>query len=168
MARTAIKVDLELLKRLIQEVENDGPLENQFILYYKVAELYNSNVQHDTFPAITHSIVKLRILSCNISIKTQPGKKGRTSFSSQVTRTSRSEKFKNNPKILEAFRQMRKDFPTKQKWMDKVEAGSLKYMMKLKCFECSGNDDAESKHCSIINCPLWPALLRNSQHQIKE
>ena len=74
MARTAIKIDREGLTSIINELEANGPLFNQSMLWQKAAEAYNAKYNTD----ISHSVVMLRVTKeWNIPIKTKPGLRGR-------------------------------------------------------------------------------------------
>ena len=179
MVRTPINVDITSLRRIIKEVEVNGGLGNQSQLFKEVARRYNGMLRdikmgattkpliEGIFPEITPSVVMLRIKENNIRIKTVPGKRGRpkgqkivTSDGEPVKRVKRSDKFKNNPKIMAAIQELRKEFPEKEKWVDKIEEGSLIHGIKLHCYSCSGRDNSESLNCLALNCALFMWLSR--------
>ena len=176
------KVDLPLLKRLIKEVEGNGALANQSLLYKGVASRYNNVLRDITlgtsnerlvggiFLPITPAIVCLRIKEYGIQIKTKPGTRGRKKGSKSirsdgtpVKRVKRSEKFANDPLIVQSLQEVRKEFSEKSKWVDKLEGGSIIHGIKLHCFGCSGFDSVESRHCQALKCPLFCTLPRSPQ-----
>lgn len=179
--KTPKKVDTTLLRRILKEIEADGPLKNQSMLYQKTAEQYNNALRdikmganangilvESIFDSITSSVVMLRIKENNIRVKTLPGKRGRPRGTIKlkdgqpIKRTTRAEKFQNNPKIVESLEAIRKEFPQKQGWVDKLEGGSVIYGVRLKCYECGGGQVSEIKNCPILACPLYPFLPRNA------
>ena len=183
MVRTPIKVDLYLLKRIIKEVEGNEGFTNRSQLYVAVAERYNNMLRdirmgatqtgklvEDMFPDITPSIVMLRIKENGIYVKTKAGKRGRPkgvkivrADGQKIKRTSRAEKFQNNPRIVQSLAEVRKEFKEKPHWVDKLEAGSFIYAIRLYCLGCSGGDVSESKYCAMLNCPLFCVLPRKER-----
>jgi|ETNvirenome_6_85_1030632.scaffolds.fasta_scaffold33918_4 hypothetical protein len=87
---------------------------------------------------------------------TQTGEHAEKMRQARGKRTSRAEKFAANPAIVEAHKNLRQTFPTKQKVVDKiVNDGSLKAAVALKCWDCSGGLSSEVSSCVLNNCPLW-------------
>ena len=179
--KTPHNVDLPLLKRLIKEVEGNGPLANQSLLYKEVAARYNNVLRDITlgtsnerlvggiFLPLTPAIVCLRIKECGIKIKTQPGKRGRPKGvrsiqpdGTPVKRVKRSEKFANDPLIARPLLEIQKELHEKPKWYEKIAGGSMKAAVVAKCFLCSGWSVTEMKLCNILSCPLYPFLNRKS------
>lgn len=178
-----IKVDLKLLKQVVAEVENSQEFTNLTSLYECVAKQYNGRLQDIVlaskgaangamFPPITHSVVKLRIKEFGIKIKTKAGKRGRPMGSSNDTkprkRISRGEKFSHNPEIQASLEAMYAEFPDKKRWVDHIKDGSMKYAIKLGCYDCMGRSTADVQKCGIIRCPFYPISRRQPKDNKEE
>jgi hypothetical protein len=42
-----------------------------------------------------------------------------------------------------------------RKVLDRVRRGSLRSAVSAKCYDCTGYQKAEPKHCVVVACPLW-------------
>ena len=160
--KKAILVDRYALTKAIEDAEKDGPLRNQKELWEIACELYNKKALG---PTISHSIVQLRAREWKLEIKTKSakGRRGpmspehRASFlAARGKRTSRKDKFKNDPEIQEHFKLLRERTPVRfHQIIDLVEEGSRTASQKLKCLDCSNFQTAEIRRCEIKACPQW-------------
>lgn len=164
MARVKIEVDRKLLFSCIQEVEKDGPLTNQNLLWEAVAELYNKQAK----VPITPAVVGLRAKEWSIPLKTVPGKRGRQKGSGNPAflaaaraakgpRKSRGEKFAGNASIADHNQQLIQIVPASFRSLaERAAKGSMKAAVVLHCVQCTGYDRKSVKHCtSNGSCPLW-------------
>ncbi len=163
MGRTKKKIDVELFRRVIDEIDSPD-LSNKTILYNMVAEKYNKIVTVD-FPDITMSVVTLRIKELGIPLKTPTGTKGRPKGSkipagTARNRTSRADKFASNSKSREWFETLEKACPEKTTWIEKIKGGSLKYALKYYCYTCSGFSASDALQCKDLSCPFLLFLPR--------
>lgn len=162
MAKSTTPVDRNLLEVSIKEAEKNGPLANLNELWKTSTVFYNEqitkmgDIANSPYPLITPSIVLLRSKDWKLPTLTQPGKKGRQK-GSKITigkKVSRSEKMKS---FSESFKKMRKHTPGRfAKVLNKVEGGSLKSALKLKCLDCSNYEPKEIKNCRVTSCALYP------------
>ena len=160
--KKAIEVNQYALTKAIEDAEKDGPLPNQKVLWETACELYNKKALGTT---ISHSIVQLRAKEWHLQIKTKSakGRHGPMSpehkerfLAARGTRTSRKDKFKNDPEIQEHFKLLRERTPVRfHQIVDLVEEGSRTASQKLKCLDCSNFQTAEIRRCEIKACPQW-------------
>jgi len=146
MPRKKIDIKEEDLRKYIKEVEAKGPLSNRSELHNAIAEKYNH--------VISTGVIGLRIKEFNIKVKTPVGKRGRP-VDAVVNRTTRGDKFKAK-KYKRSFDTMREEMPQYKAIIKKIEKGSLKQAIRLKCLDCCGGYVNEIKHCNIEGCALWP------------
>lgn len=165
MAKIARKVDKKTLQNAINEVESKETFTTRSALHDAVAPIYNKNKKKE-FPEITSSIVMLRITEFKLDVKTPKGKRGRQPGAKlpkgfggggAKNRTTRKEKFQNNPDIVAHFAKLRKVTPERfLKVLDRAEAGSMKSAVKLHCLQCVNFETKEVRNCqSMGSCPMW-------------
>lgn len=155
MGRRAVKVDKQKLQSAVALVESSGPKKNRSELFDAVVKEYNNSNPPEPLKA---PVARSRILEWGFVLKTPKGKRGRQPGSGPVSRNrvSRGEKFKNSKTAQEAFRALRKT--TEEKFLpivDKIEAGSMKEAVRLKCIDCSGGSVSEVRKCQVKDCPLY-------------
>lgn len=160
--RKEIKISQTLLTKVIRDLEVNGPLPNQSLLFEKAAENYNA-VKEKDYPDISKALVYLRVKAWGIEIQTKAGKRGRQKLTpediahmqqNRKTRGKRSSKFnKNACAALETH--FKQEAPRFLPIVNKCNNGSLKAAVKLMCIECGGWEPSEVKQCNITSCPLW-------------
>lgn len=163
MAKTAIQVDRTLLENIIANVESNGPLINRNALYKKVSESYNAGIASRGLKPIKAGVVFLRIRDWGLQVKTPIGKRGRQAGSSfpgsAANRKSRSDKFKSDPVVQKSFKSIRQyignEAPRLLPIVDRIEDGSMKAAVKLKCLECCNWQPNEVAKCSVNDCALF-------------
>lgn len=172
MAKPTTVVDKDILQSCITELEKNGPLVNQSVLWKAVADLYNTK----TVPApITFSVVALRVKQFELTVKTQPGKKGRGPLSDEqkasmaagrvnkTTRKTKKEKFAQVVGFEEYMKSLYEKAGTRFKnLVVSIENGSRSAAVKLTCLECVGfQGTADVRNCTAHgrdgsnSCPLW-------------
>ncbi len=153
VGRTKVEVDKNQLVEQINIAESNGPFSTRQELAIAVASsnwALNNN--------ITTSVVITRIAEFGITPLTPKGKRGRQS--GQVLSQDHKDKLLAgrgtkvaDPKWIGALKKSMSAcyFPI----IDKIETGSLKAMIKLKCLECTNENKSEIRGCTILGCPLW-------------
>lgn len=161
MARTTTPVNKDKLIAAITEAEANGPLSNHAALWVAVADIYNKTEE----TKISHSVVNLRVKEWNLPVKTQAGRRGRTSMTEEqkqkmhesrtsTPRKSRSEKM---AKFTKTFVAWEKNFPPQYaKLIEKAKKGSMKAAIKLNCLGCCAFVAKEIAKCSCFGCGLYP------------
>lgn len=173
MAKTVTPVVESSMKTAIFNVENDGPLATQAILYEKVAAEYKRLVPVQD-REVTANVVIGWIKRNNFPIKTQPGKRGsglkpcQPGETRNFTRTTRAEKFAKDPEIINHLESLKVKVPERYVSLtDKIAEGSLKAALKLKCLECCNYQREEIRECRCKGrCAVWH--LRPFQHDEDE
>lgn len=79
MPKTFVQIDKNLFIQCVKDVEENGPLDNLSDLYKNVAELYFKKDRELTV-SLTPQFVMGRIKDWELEVKTQKGKKGRSSI----------------------------------------------------------------------------------------
>ena len=106
---------------------------------------------------LTAAVAMVRAKEMQINTKTKPGKRGNAALgtlSNKGTRTTRANKL---VAFATSFDAMRRSFPSLSlPVIQKAQNGSIKAAVKLKCYDCSGFQKAEIKHCTVSSCPLYP------------
>lgn len=155
MSKVAIEVDRNLLAHKVLMAEQQGPLPSLSELFKVVAHSYNAD-KAPVYPNITYSIVQLRVKEWGIQFITQPGKRGLRVDQKEegAGKSKRSLKMAN---FTKTFERLNKIVPEKYKGLiKKVQGGSQKAAIKLKCLDCSYYDVKEIKNCACSSCPLFP------------
>lgn len=180
MAKTAFPVDRKKLEASIVEAEAGGPLANRSALHIAVEGIYNLK---EPPKQITSAVIGLRIKEWSLSCATPIGKRGRAKGESfggvKGKRTSRSEKFQKNPKVISGFKKLRKELSVKFQdgkpafpssalsMMNRLESGSMKAAVALKCLDCAGGSILDVKLCNCNSCPLF-AFRRWTEDTVTE
>jgi hypothetical protein len=163
MAKKTVEVDRNKLELAIEKAEVNGPLGNLNLLWEAVTEFYNKSYPPTQ---ITKSVVMLRVNQWGLQVKTKAGKKGRTAGVSLTEeqklamkagrKTSRKEKFANDPVISAGLEQLGKQVP--ERWsnlVEKLKNGSMKAAVTLNCLDCTAYQPKEIKLCTCTSCPLF-------------
>lgn len=176
MGRRTKEVDKDLLQQALNQAENGRALKNLDTLWKKAVKIYNKSGPPEE---ITFSVVSLRAKQWNLEHITKAGKRGRaagTKLSAeqkeamQAGRTSRADKFQNDPDKAESCRQILAEGEKMDRirhtdrfsnLAQKVVGGSMRAAVQMKCLECSSYQSSEVRRCHIQGCPLWPFLQRN-------
>lgn len=165
MARTATVVDRTRLVQAIEKAEAGGVFSTRNELYDAAAKLYGDE-------KVSPSVVYLRIKEWGLVCKTPIGKRGRKDLGAikgaPRNRVPRAQKFKA-PAKRAAIAALRHAVSGPIRYQDgstndtskylpvvnRVEAGSMKAAIKLKCLDCCAYDKEEIKHCACSSCPLF-------------
>lgn len=162
MAKRPLNVDRKALVQALAKAEEGGPLSNLNLLWNKAAELYNLMAVPEK---ISFSVVALRVKDWKLEVQTKPGKRGggltaearaAGQAARRGTRTSRADKFSQNPTVVAGFKELKKNVP--ERWQPLVQramAGSMKAAVNLNCLDCSGFQTAEIRNCVCTYCPLY-------------
>ena len=182
MAKQSTIVDKEILQACITELEKNGPLKNQSVLWKAAAELYNTK----SVPTpITFSVVSLRAGQFGLTFITPLGKKGRGPMTDdqkasmaagrvkKVGRKTKKEKFAQVYGFDEYMASLHEKAGQKfNNLVVSIEHGSRSAAVKLTCLECVGfQGTADVRNCTANgkngsnSCPLW--LFRPYQGSIE-
>lgn len=169
--RRTKSVDRSLVEKIIHTIELSGPVESGITaLCQKVAEQYNSTP--GIAEPLSHSVIYLRIKEWNLTLKTQPGKRGRAAgFGGNKgprNVTTKAEKFANNPAIVSHHEGLEKVIPERfLPVLEQVKEGSRSAAVKLNCLQCCAFMTAEVRKCtSQGSCTLW--AFRPYQGKVEE
>jgi len=164
MSRTKLVIDYQKLQEEIDEVEKET-FSNYSSLCAAISELDSRLMVNGTgctrtakhVPKTIHpSQVYIAISTEKVKCKTVPGKRGKVAGQS---RTSKADKFANNPAIMESFGVISKEVPDKYKnLLEQAKKGSIKSMCKIKCLMCTGFSGMH-KGCDSKGCALYPMNL---------
>lgn len=161
--KTAYEYDLELLKQIIKEKEDNNQYSTHSSLFSDVAKTYNEKKSGGR--DINAGIVGLRVSSLQIPLKTAKGRRGRQAGTKieSGNRTTRGEKFAGSPKITKHFAALERVLKADKFYqrygnlLEKAKAGSASACVKLTCLQCVNYDVSEIKECPAIGvCPLYP------------
>lgn len=162
MGGRRITVEQDKLVKVINDLENQKT-------YSSLIQLQNDvvNSEYGRQIGITAPNVYNYIKKWNIQIKTKAGRGtdslSRLRNSSNVVRVTRGEKIQQDPQGQTWIQAVRNHFKFLcgnklgrfQKSLTKLEAGSLKAAVGLKCVECCGGDTIEIRECVCMDCPLY-------------
>lgn len=169
MARSSTEVDMIRLKNVFLQM--DGKFDNRGDLWVAISHYYNQNLP-TSLKEISFSIAKSRIESAEWNIKTPKGKRGRSDVylsRNGTKRTSRKDKFQNNPVIKDSLKLMLASTPQRGETVAlKIIDGSANAAIKLKCLECSNYQTLEVKHCQIPSCSLYAFRPYQGKNDIQE
>jgi len=165
MAKPMTEVSRSTLEAAIRKAEEQGPLKNLDSLWISACEIYNSWTDRNQ---ITKSVVMLRSIKWKLETKTKPGKKGRAAGvplsaeqkaamqAGRGARKPRAEKFAADPVLVEGFKDLKKETPERfLPLVSKLEAGSMRAAVALKCLDCSSHQPVEIRLCPCTSCPLY-------------
>lgn len=174
MGRPMIQVDQNSLTTIINRCEANKTYRNHSELFKDVASLYND--QHKT--TLTPAIIYLRVNEWGIVLKTEKGKKGRQkgdgpaiSLDQRAARQPRSDKFAASKVAQQSLGLLRAEVKREQNGrflplVKRLEGGSMKAAVALKCLDCCAGSVVDIKHCPCTSCPLY--LFRPYQHKSEE
>lgn len=156
MAKTKLEINKNELQKLVTELEAKQVFANPSHLWKAVeASDWAKGLQPRP---LTASVAYARAKELGIIFKTIPGKKGggnpNLGSAPRGPRVPRSQKMK---KFSKTFSLMRKEVPEQYQYLiEKVEKGSMKAALKMKCLDCSAWDMSEVRNCVCTGCPLFP------------
>lgn len=172
--KTSAVIDRELLEKCIAEVEVNGPLASQSVLWQKSADLYNQRLPDGGSP-ISHTVVYLRAKEWNTTTLTPKGMKGRSGPMTDDQKAKMKEARQNAPHKSKAeklshvggadehIERLRKHTPKQfHPLIDKLSKGSRSAAMKLMCLQCVGFERIGVRECGGKSCPMF--LYRPYQH----
>jgi hypothetical protein len=157
MARTKLEINKVEFQTLVTALEAKQTFANPSHLWKAVEDSAWAKQQQPR--ALTASVAFARAKELGIVSVTPPGKKGRggnPNLGNYVRgpRIPRSQKMKA---FGESFTIMREEVPEQyQGLIDKIEKGSIKAAIKLKCLDCSAWDMKEVRGCVCPGCSLYP------------
>lgn len=157
MARTKLQVDRGALLAAILAAEASQP-SGRFETRIELAKaVERSQWAQTAYPKqVTFSTVLLRIDEFGLEgeIATKKGKRGRRAGS--VLSDEQKAAMQNGRKKRGVnVDNLRKNTPMAfLPIVDRIESGSLKAAIKMKCLECAGFQRAEVKACTVTSCPL--------------
>jgi hypothetical protein len=158
MGRASITIDKDVLQETIISCESKKEYKNQGELFNDVAIAYAIRVNKDK---ISPTWVYQRVQELSLNLKTPKGRIGRVAGQGPTgTRTPRSEKFAADPKALASLGTLKGEILREQggKYLPvfkRLENGSLKAAIALKCLDCSSYQQNEIRHCACTSCPLF-------------
>lgn len=166
MARTKVVIDEALLRRVIKETEEAKHYTARSALFNDVSSAYNQRITGSMKP-LNGQLVYLRVRELGIELKTPVGKRGRAAgFVNTGVRVPRADKLAGSKDAKATFSAIRDELKLQYEdgssakrflpLVDKMESGSLKAAIKMKCLSCANYDPQEVKACQIILCPLLP------------
>lgn len=148
MTRRKAPIDKGKLKELILKLEKDKKYENRQELYTELANQFDTSIT-----TISNRIKTFGLIDV---ITTPIGQRGNKLLNLTKTKGPRKN-FYTSPdgkKHIAAIKNS--THKSMHPVIDRAAKGSLKAAVKLKCWECSGEQKGEIKHCEIIDCALWP------------
>jgi hypothetical protein len=96
-----------------------------------------------------------RVKEFNIEVKTPAGKRGASLESFRAAGIP----LRKGKKVIptDVIEKIKKHVPEKyHKKLEKIQTGSLKSAIFLKCMDCSTYNMREVSRCTVYGCPLWP------------
>lgn len=164
MPRIKNQINKDELQKVINELEKDRDFANLTELFTAVA-----NSEWGRRNKITAGVVYLRVKEFNLKLKTQPGKRGAgnphlATLKRSGPRTKKSEKFAKHPEV---FQRLINAYPDSyHNLIGRLQKGSSKAAITLKCLDCCNLNKNEIKWCTIKECALW--LIRPYQPKAGE
>lgn len=164
MPRPTINIRETELRSLINTLESSKTFKNHSELFKAVCDSdWAKSLKNSAGNAVTlqPATVYQRVKEFGITLKTEAGKKGRVAGSSfTVVRTTRASKFSTNELVQNSIKSIRKNTPHGyKKLVDKIEAGSLKAAVRLKCLDCVNYTVGEIGVEACSSCPLAPFVF---------
>ncbi len=157
MSRKSITLNNDLLKSIIEQCETTKQYKNQSELFNDVAKEYGKHIGQTPSGAWVFT----KIQSLGLVIQTQKGRIGRQKGETVTTeRKSRGDKIARNPEALAALKSLKGEVLAEKNGkflpiFKRVENGSLKSAVVLKCLDCTAYQPNEVRHCPCTNCPLF-------------
>jgi hypothetical protein len=159
MGRKTIEINLDLLKKTIEEVEAAGPLANLSALYKQVSDAMLTKGE----TAINPQLVRLRIEALRIPVKTLKGRKGRApgqkvDLGSIPNRSGRQMRAEVRSALLAVGPSNQKGQISRLRYtkiLNRASKGSLKARLTLKCLECANFQQEEVRNCGGVDCVLY-------------
>ena len=152
MARTTIPVNRQKLVEIIAKLEGENQYTNRSTLFAAISQQYGDS-------RITPAIIYLRVREWGLTLQTPVGKRGRKLGEHKgiaIGKVARAEKFARNEGIKNALVELVKTTPQRfQPVGQRVDNGSKKAALQLKCFDCCDYQTTEVCHCPVVNCSLW-------------
>lgn len=174
MGRASILIDKVELTNQINSAESTNTFDNLFSLCSHICNsdwaktLKNSSGRSIT---LTPSVVYQRINQFSIPTITKPGKRGRIKgqIVGHVNRKTRATKFAENKDISESIAILRKNVPSQyQHLVDKIEKGSGKACIRVKCLDCVNYTASLISDESCKSCPLYPLIYKKKKESTDE
>jgi hypothetical protein len=158
MAKKKLLIDKDVFQRVVEQLESANTFPNPSSLWKAVE---NTEWAKGQVPRpLTAAVAYMRAKEFGIVCATKPGKRGGTMTEARIAklhtggRRPRSEKMKS---FTPTFAEMRATYPvTLLPLIERMEKGSLKAAVTLKCLECCGFIRAEARNCACPGCSLYP------------
>ena len=166
MPRPTIQINKDSFTAIIADLETKKTYRNHSELFKDVSSVYNDKHQQDGI-TLTPAIVYLRVKEWAVALKTQKGKKGRqkgeqlnTAGVTSVVRLPRGEKFASSDLARQSIGKLRQEVKREQKGrflplVNRLEKGSMKAAVALKCIDCCAGSTTDIKHCPCTSCSLY-------------
>lgn len=148
MSRKKVEINKLTLQETIQRLEKEKTFTNRQELYAELALVFKTS----------STTINNRIKSFNLLdvITTPLGKKGNKLLAAPKHMGPRKNKYDSpeGKRHIKAIKRITavSMHPT----IDRAAKGSLKAAIKMKCWDCSGEQKGEIKNCTVIDCALWP------------
>lgn len=162
MGRIALVIDAKELEAELLKLETNGTFENRSRLYEALCQTSWAKGIKDALGrsrGLTPANVYQRVKEFNLEakLKTPQGKRGNPHLGQSSTPRNRAESMKNKKGYLLAINRLRADFKkeSERKLLAKLEKGSLKAGIALKCRECVCRVLSEAGRCTVFSCPLY-------------
>jgi hypothetical protein len=161
MGRTPLVVDMEKMRKVVEEVERGGPLPNLSMLCKIISQRMGN---------ISPQVVRLRLTSENVPVKTVAGRRGRPGncgggnpYTEELGKRHIAAIRKMIPlatrkKDVETFNLSMKSLRNLEESDNPFKR--MKAAVRLKCLECA-TEIVEVRECTCVECPLW--LIRPSK-----
>jgi len=165
MARQAIQIDKIELEKVINSLEESRVFSNRGELWKAIEETdFAKNCQPRP---LTFQVAMLLCQKYNIEPKTPKGKKGRNIGEGFP---SKNRGIRASKKLTEEQANLVINIIPKDKrenysgLIQKVQKGSMKALVHLKCLDCSNWQREEVRNCTVKNCPLYVARPYKQTH----
>lgn len=167
MGRASLLIDKDLLSKSVRDCESSKEYSNRSLLFKDVATTYGTHIGK----SVSSTWILLKIQELGIELRTPKGRKGLQQGQPRINteRTTRAVKLATDPKAVTSLKLLKIEvLKEKQgKYLPlyyKVEKGSLKAAIQLKCLECCNFQANEVRNCPCKSCVLHCFRpFRNSQ-----
>jgi len=152
--RKPIVINAHELQEQINQLEAERTFANRSELWAAI-ELTPWALAQQPRP-LKGQVAMLKAKEYNLNIKTAVGKRGREKGCGPIPGGGRKKRKMNEESLLLLKTGIPKENREKlEKVMAKVEGGSMKAAIKLKCLDCCNWVPSEISACEIKGCSLW-------------
>lgn len=158
MGRASLVINKDLLSKSVLDCESAKEYSNRSLLFKDVASTYGTYIGK----SVSTTWILQRIQELGIELRTPKGRIGRVQGQAPASgeRRTRAEKLATDPKAVKSLSLLKKDVLREKQGkylplFKKVEQGSLKAAIQLKCLDCTNYQANEIRHCPCNACVLW-------------